>query len=110
MLQKTNVNWTKFAIGVFLSTVLSLSVHAVMLQEMNVPFPDLSVITTPYKFIIHVFSILGLIFFWELAHKKVHGSFAKKWAMLFLIDSMLTESLFRGPFMDGYCTHSIGFM
>src|SRR5205085_9859969 len=82
----------------------------VMLQEMNVPFPDLSVITTPYKFTIRVFSILGLIFFWELADKKVQGSFAKKWAVLFLIDAMLTESLFRGPFMDGYCTHSIGFM
>jgi hypothetical protein len=110
MLQKSNVNWAKFVIGIFLSTILSLSVHAVMLQEMNVPFPDLSVITTPYKFIIRVFSILGLIFFWELAHKKVHGSFAKKWTVLFLIDAMLTESLFRGPFMDGYCTHSIGFM
>jgi len=110
MLQKTTVNWAKFVIGIFLSTMLSLSVHAVMLQEMNVPFPDLSVITTPYKFIIRIFSILGLIFFWELAHKKVHGSFAKKWMLLFLIDSMLTESLFRGPFMDGYCTNSIGYM
>lgn len=34
----------------------------------------------------------------------------KKWAILFAIDAMLTESLFRGPFMDGYCTNSIGFM
>lgn len=110
MLQKTTVNWTKLVIGIFLSTLLSLSVHAVMLQEMNVPFPDLSVITTPYKFIIRVFSILALIFFWEFARQKVDGSFAKKWAVLFLINSMLTESLFRGPFMDGYCTNSIGFM
>ncbi|MEO5890028.1 MAG: hypothetical protein ABIQ31_07215, partial [Ferruginibacter sp.] len=110
MLQKKTVNWTKFVIGILLSTVLSLSVHAVMLQEMNVPFPDLSVITTPYKFIIRIFSILGLIFFWEIAQKKLHGSFAKKWVLLFLIDTMLTESLFRGPFMDGYCTNSIGYM
>jgi hypothetical protein len=110
MLQKTNVNWAKFAIGVFLSTVLSLSVHAVMLQEMNVPFPDLSVITTPYKFIIRIFSILGLLLFWELADKRLSGSFVKKWAILFFIDAMLTESLFRDPFMDGYCTNSIGFM
>jgi|GEM_PF-6951202 len=70
MSHKTNVNWVKFAIGVFLSTVLSLSVHAVMLQEMNVPFPDLSVITTPYKFIIRIFSVLGLLVFWQLADKK----------------------------------------
>ena len=110
MPQKTKVNWVKVAIGVFLSTVLSLSVHAIMLQEMNVPFPDLSVITTPYKFIIRIFSVLGLLFFWQLADKKIDGSFVKKWAILFLINAMLTESLFRGPFMDGYCTNSIGFM
>lgn len=110
MLQKTTVNWLKFTIGIVLSTILSLSIHAVMLQEMNVPFPDLSVITTPYKFIIRIFSILGLLLFWGLAAQKIDGSFAKKWAILFLIDAMLTESLFRSPFMDGYCTNSLGFM
>jgi hypothetical protein len=81
-----------------------------MLQEMNVPFPDLSVITTPYKLVIRIFSVFGLLFFWQLADKKIDGSFVKKWAILFLIDAMLTESLFRGPFMDGYCTNSTGFM
>ncbi|MGZ3762171.1 MAG: hypothetical protein ACXVJE_23265 [Mucilaginibacter sp.] len=110
MLQKTNVNWVKLVIGIILSTVLSLSVHAVMLQEMNVPFPDLSVITTPYKLVIRIFSVFGLLLFWALADKKINGSFVKKWAILFLIDAMLTESLFRGPFMDGYCTNSIGYM
>lgn len=110
MLQKTNVNWVKLVIGIVLSTVISLSVHAVILQEMNVPFPDLSVITTPYKFVIRIFSVFGLLFFWQLADKKVNGSFAKKWVTLFLIDAMLTESLFRGPFMDGYCTNSINYM
>jgi len=78
MILKTTVNWAKFVTGIFLSTILSLSVHAVMLQKMNVPFPDLSVITTPYKFIIRIFSVLGLIFFWEFAHKKVHGCRHKK--------------------------------
>ena len=71
MLQKTNVNWVKLVTGIVLSTVLSLSVHAIMLQEMHVPFPDLSVITTPYKFIIRVFSVFGLLLFWALAEKKV---------------------------------------
>ncbi|MBE5320779.1 hypothetical protein IM793_16540 [Pedobacter sp. MR2016-19] len=110
MLQQTNANWLKFTIGIVLSTILSLSVHTVMLQKMNVPFPDLSVITMPYKFVIRIFSVFGLLFFWHLADKKVNGSFVKKWAILFLIDAMLTESLFRGPFMDGYCTNSLGFM
>jgi hypothetical protein len=110
MLQRTNVNWVKFGIGVVLSTVLSLSVHAVMLQKMNVPFPDLLAITTPYKFVIRIFSVFGLLLFWGLADKKIGGSFVKKWTILFLIDAMLTESLFRGPFMDGYCTNAIGYM
>jgi hypothetical protein len=110
MLQRTNVNWVKFGVGVVLSTVLSLSVHAVMLQKMNVPFPDLLAITTPYKFVIRIFSVFGLLLFWGLADKKIGGSFVKKWTILFLIDAMLTESLFRGPFMDGYCTNAIGYM
>jgi len=80
------VNWVKLVIGIVLSAVLSLSVHAVMLQEMNVPFPDLSVITTPYKFIIRIFSVFGLSFFWALADKKIDGAFAKKWAILFTAD------------------------
>ena len=110
MLQTTNVNWVKLVTGLVLSTVLSLSVHSIMLQEMNVPFPDLTVITTPYKLIIRIFSVFGLLLFWQLAYKRVNGSFVKKWMVLFLIDAMLTESLFRSPFMDGYCTHSFGFM
>ncbi|MGQ7855991.1 hypothetical protein ACUN24_17295 [Pedobacter sp. WC2501] len=110
MLPQANANWLKLTIGIILSTILSLSVHVIMLQEMNVPFPELSVITTPYKFVIRIFSVFGLLFFWHLADKKVNGSFVKKWAILFLIDAMLTESLFRGAFMDGYCTNSLGFM
>ncbi|MGN8070342.1 hypothetical protein [Mucilaginibacter sp. SG564] len=109
-MQQYNINWLKFSIGVIVSLVLSLSIHVVMLQEMNVAFPDFTVITTPYKFFTRVVSVLGLIFFWQLAEKKVGGVIAKKWAFLVIIDAMLTESLFRGPFMNGYCSNSIGFM
>lgn len=104
------INGVKLGIGIVLSTILSLSVHFVMLQGMNVPFPDLVMIPILCKFIIRVFSILGLILFWELADKKVNGSFTKKCTLLFVIYTMLTEALFRTPFMDGYCTNAIGFM
>jgi hypothetical protein len=109
-MQQYNINWLKFSTGVIISLVLSLSVHIVMLQGMNVAFPDFTVITAPYKFFTRVVSVLGLIFFWELADKKVKGVIAKKWALLVITDAMLTESLFRGPFMNGYCSNSIGFM
>lgn len=109
-MQQYNINWLKFSIGIIISLVLSLSVHIVMLQGMNVAFPDFTVITAPYKFLTRVVSVLGLMFFWELADKKVGGAIAKKWALLVIIDAMLTESLFRAPFMNGYCSNSIGFM
>jgi hypothetical protein len=109
-MQQYNINWLKFCIGVIISLVLSLSVHIVMLQGMNVAFPDFTVITASYKFFARVVSVLGLMFFWELADKKVGGIIAKKWALLIIIDAMLTESLFRGAFMNGYCSNSIGFM
>jgi hypothetical protein len=105
-----NINWAKFGIGIIVSIVLSLSVHIIMLQGMHVAFPDFSIITPPYKFISRMVSVLGLILFWKFADKKVDGSFVKKWGLLFLIDAMLTETLFRGSFMNGYCTNSIGFM
>lgn len=109
-MQQYNINWLKFSTGVIISLVLSLSVHIVMLQCMNIAFPDFTVITAPYKFFTRLVSVLGLMFFWELADKKVEGVIAKKWAMLFIVEAMLTESLFRGPFMNGYCSNSIGYM
>ncbi|MBB6107283.1 hypothetical protein [Mucilaginibacter lappiensis] len=105
-----NINWVKFGTGIIFSVILSLSVHIVMLQSMNVAFPDLAIITTPYKFISRGISVLSLLFFWELADKKIGYSFAKKWILLVILDAMLTETLFRGPFMNGYCTKSISFM
>lgn len=62
-MQQYNINWLKFSIGVIISLVLSLSVHIVMLQGMNIAFPDFTVITAPYKFLTRVVSVLGLMFF-----------------------------------------------
>jgi hypothetical protein len=98
------VCWPKLAIGFFLTAVGALSVHVVMLQILDVPFPDLSVIPAAYKFVIRAVATLGLIVFWQFAAQKMQGSFVKQWGALFLIASMLTESLIRGPFMEGYCT------
>jgi hypothetical protein len=110
MIIPTQINWIKFGTGLLLTAILSLSIHAVMLQRFNVPFPDTTVIAKPYMFILRVFSALGLLYFWELACQKVSRSYVKQWILLFFIDAMLTESLFRGPFMDGYCTNAIVFM
>jgi hypothetical protein len=110
MVRETQINWVKFGFGLLCTAVLSLSVHTVMLQELHIPFPDISVIAKPYLFTLRALSVLGLIYFWEMAQQNVSSSFWKKWLLLFLIDAMLTESLFRASFMDGYCTNAIGYM
>jgi hypothetical protein len=69
-----------------------------------VPFPDLSVIPAPFKLLVRVVATLALIILWQLASPRIQGSFVKRWGVLFLIASMLNESLVRGPFMEGYCT------
>jgi hypothetical protein len=99
-----HIRWFRLAIGLAVTTVGALSVHSIMLQSLHVPFPDLSAITPPYKFLIRTIAMLGLIFLGHLTSGSFRGSFMKRWAALFLIDAMLTESLFRAPFMDGYCT------
>jgi hypothetical protein len=84
--------------------VCALSVHSAMLQVLHVPFPDLSAITPPYRYLIRAIAMFGLIVLGQFTFSNLRGSFVKRWGMLFLVDAMLTETLFRGPFMDGYCT------
>lgn len=100
------IRWSRFSIGVLITGICALSVHAIMLQVIGVPFPDLSVVTVPYRFVIRAAQTLGLLVLWQYASKTVDRSFLKQWGLLFLITAMLTEDLVRGPFMEGYCTHA----
>ena len=77
-----------------------------MLQVLGTPFPELSVLTSPYRFAIRVAQTLALLVFWQYASRDAHRSFFVQWGLLFLIFSMLPENLFRAPFMAGYCTHA----
>lgn len=101
-----SIRWSRFGLGLFLTAVCALSVHAVMLQVLGTPFPDLSVVTVPYRFAIRVAQTLALMVFWQYASRTVNRSFLVQWGLLFLIFSMLTESLIRDPFMAGYCTNA----
>ncbi len=100
------IRWSRLGLGFLLTAVCALSVHAVMLQVLGTPFPDLSVVTPPYRFAIRVAQTLALLVFWQYASRNVSRSFLLQWGLLFLIFSMLTESLFRDPFMAGYCTNA----
>jgi hypothetical protein len=100
------IHWYRFFIGVFITGICALSVHAIMLQVLGAAFPDLSVVTPSYRFFIRAAQTLGLLVLWQYASKTVDRSFLKQWGLLFLITAMLTEDLVRGPFMAGYCTHA----
>lgn len=46
------VHWGRLLIGLILTVILSLSVHAVMLQVLHVPFPSAQVKTwIPFRFL-----------------------------------------------------------
>jgi hypothetical protein len=96
----------RLCLGVLLTAVCALTVHAFMLQGLNVPFPDLSAISPAYKFAIRVIATLALILLWRLSSQNLPHSLVKQWALLFLVSTMLTENLFRGAFMDAYCTNA----
>jgi hypothetical protein len=100
----------KLSIGILLTAICALSVHAIMLQALHVPFPNLSAIAPVYKFVIRVVATLGLICFWSLSSHNLPRSFVKRWALLFLISTMLTENLVRAAFMDAYCTNAWTFI
>jgi hypothetical protein len=105
-----NFQLSRIAAGILLTTICALSVHAVMLQALHVEFPDLSAISPAYKFVIRVLATLGLIIFWQFASRSLACSLFKKTTLLFLFSTMLTENLFRGPFMDAYCTNAWTFI
>ena len=100
----TRIHWRRLVLGLFVAGVVALSVHSVMLQVLGIPFPDLSVIPIALKVVIRAAAMLGLLLLWDLAALQMRGSFVRRWAVLFLITATLTETLFRGPFMEGYCT------
>ena len=104
-----SIRWPLLCLGIFLTAICALSTHVVMLQVLGTPFPDLAVLTSPYRFAIRVAQTLGLLVFWQYASRDAHRSFFVQWGLLFLIFTMLPENLFRAPFMAGYCTHAWAF-
>jgi hypothetical protein len=74
---------SRLGVGILLATVGALSVHAVMLQELHVPFPELSAIPPAFKFAIRVMATLGLMFFWQLSSPNRPRSFAQQSVALF---------------------------
>jgi hypothetical protein len=103
-IRMAGINWARLAIGAVFTAVCALSVHAIMLQGLDIPVPDMSVLKSGGRYPIQAVAALGLIFLWQLASKRMAGPWIWKWVALTLMATMLTETLIRGPFMEGYCT------
>ena len=90
----TEARSLRLVVGMMCAGVSALSLHLLMLQVLHVPFPELSVIPEGFKLIIRAIATLGLLFLASDIFMNSPLSFLKKCGLLFLIDAMLTESLF----------------
>ncbi len=93
-----------------LTAVLSLSVHAVMIQVFNVPYPSAQ-ISSPLPDIVNN-AIAAWVAIWLFARMRrtwPHRSQAIHAGIVFLLLCGLNETL-RGWFMNGYCTGARGWV
>jgi hypothetical protein len=101
------LSWTRAVVGLVLTTVLALSVHAVMLDALGVAYPGFRIDAPVAQFVsrgwLHA---LGLLCLDAAIGDRLRASFLVRVGVLFLLASMLTEALLRGPFMNGYCSDS----
>ena len=98
------IHWMRLALGAVLTAVCALSVHAIMLQGLGIPVPDMSLLSTGSRYPIQAVATLGLISLWQVASRRSRGSRVPGWVVLSVLAGMLTETLIRKPFMEGYCT------
>ncbi|MEO5932985.1 MAG: hypothetical protein ABIQ08_05465 [Duganella sp.] len=94
--------------GMLVTAVLSLSVHAVMLQGLHIPPPSVAINAPVLNFLYkNLLSVFALIYLAQLGSPILERhSWLARSAILFVIWMGLNEDLFRGAFMDGYCTNA----
>ena len=99
------IAWPKALIGMGVTAVLALSVHVVMLQVLNVPYPEGYPKAGWAVFCQFSLSVLGLMVFYRIARAELaRFGWLARILLLFLLVSMLREALVRGPVMDGFAT------
>ncbi|NRO98243.1 hypothetical protein GWC77_20170 [Paraburkholderia sp. NMBU_R16] len=104
------VNRGRLLLAFCLTAVLSLSVHAVMLQLFDVPYPSAQ-ISSPLPDIVNsaiaVWAAIWL--FAQMRRTWPHRSRLVHAGILFVLVCGLNETL-RGWFMNGYCTSARGWL
>jgi len=104
------VNRGRLLLAFCLTAVLSLSVHAIMLQLFDVPYPSAQ-ISSPLPDIVNnaIAAWAAIWLFAQMRRTWPHRSRVFHAGILFLLVCGLNETL-RGWFMNGYCTSGRGWL
>ena len=95
------ISWPILAVGAIVTMVLSLSVDAVMLQGLHVPYPYNFPHTGWARLPDGILSALGAIYLsTHLRQNTGKHSIGFRCLLLFLLLASIHEDLFRGPFME----------
>ena len=95
------VSWPVLVAGAMLTLVLSLSVHAVMLQGLHVPYPSQFPHTGWARLPDSALSVFGAMYLSALLPERIQQlSLARRSVLMFLFLSTIHEVLFRAPFME----------
>jgi len=95
------VSWPILIAGAIVTMVFSLSVHAVMLQGLHVPYPYNFPHTGWARLPDGILSVLGAIYLSTHLPQSIRKrSFGLRCTLLFLLLATIHEVFFRGPFME----------
>lgn len=103
-LRLADVPWTRLLTVMTVAGVFALSVHAILLQVLNVPFPDARFDAKLPRYFAKAICLFALIVFLRSAVANEQSFFLRRFAMAFLVYASLSEAILRGAFMEGYCT------
>jgi hypothetical protein len=100
------IQWKRLILGFFVTAILALSVHAVMLQVLHVPYPS-EPMTARVPHVINDMVMLWAAIWLAtcLRRRPARPSAVVRIGVLLLLLCCLNETL-RGWFMNGYCTNS----
>ena len=99
--QIERVSWPLLIVGAVVTMVLSLSVHAVMLQGLHIPYPYNFPHTGWVRLPDGTLSAFGAIYLSQHLPQSIRKrSFPLRCTLLFLLLATIHEVFFRAPFME----------
>lgn len=99
-----DVQWARLLTIMTVAGACALSIHAILLQVFNVPFPDARFDAKVPRYFARAICLFALTVFLRSAVANEQSSFLRRFAIALLIYASLNEAILRAAFMEGYCT------